>query len=187
MIVKRFLTPEERRQLLAKALRHFQRGELLPNPSGPARYFAKVDEDPRVYDDALLQRLTRRCEQCLRLERVAHDCVLGRTISLIAPGGYIHRHTDAYREGLPGHRLGLEHCRCNVVVRMPHPSGRPIIEGEALDVEEGDLWVFMASRSAHETQPLQAQDPRIVFGFGWSVPPSHKFQPPPEESLWSAH
>ena len=180
MAVKRFVSSEENAALLCKAIAHMQRGQLHPNPSGPGRFFAKADDDPDLYVDALFKQLTRRCERCLRLGGVPSDCVLGRTISLILPGGFIHRHTDAYRPGQPGHRPGLEHLRCNIVVRLAHPSGRPIIEGHALEVEECDLWAFFASKCMHETAPLGGSDPRIVFGFGWSVPPDHQLEPPPE-------
>jgi hypothetical protein len=40
-------------------------------------------------------------------------------------------------------------------VRLRHPSGRPVIEDEALSVEEGDLWAFYASRSFHETKQVR--------------------------------
>ena len=179
MIVRKFVTEAERGALLHKALQHMHRRELHPNPSGPGRYFAKADDEPNIYVDSLLTSLTRRCERCLRLGGVPVDCVLGRTISLILPGGFIHRHTDAYRAGQPGHRPGFEHLRCNIVVRLADPSGRPVVESHALPVNEGDLWVFFASKSMHETKPIAGNDPRIVFGFGWSVPPSHKLQPAP--------
>ena len=65
-------------------------------------------------------------------------------------------------------------------VRLRDPSGRPVIEGESLDVEEGDLWVFFASRSMHETSTIQGTEPRVVYGWGWSVPPGHALGPPPE-------
>ena len=180
MVVRQFVDEAERAALLRKALTHMQRGELMPNRSGPYRYFAKVDDEPARYADALLERLTRRCERCLRLAGVRTDCVLGRTISLILPGGFIHPHTDKYHEGAPGHRVGMEHCRCNIMVRLAHPSGRPIIEATPLPVEEGDLWAFHASKSVHETQTLQGSEPRIIFGFGWSVAPSHALEPPPD-------
>ena len=180
LIVKNFVSEVERRELLGKALGHMQRGELFPNHAGPGRFFAKADDEPHVYVDALLQRMTRRCEACLRVAQVPADCVLGRTISLIQPGGFIHRHSDAYIPDCPGHRPGLEHFRCNIVVSLAHPSGRPIIEGETLEVEEGDLWAFFASRLMHETRTVQGSQPRIVFGFGWSVPPEYALQRPPE-------
>jgi hypothetical protein len=182
MVVRRFISEVERQALLEKALLHHRRGELHPNPSGPGRFFAKVDGDLACYVDPLLTRLTRRCEKCLRLEGVPADCVLGRTISLLTPGAFIHQHTDKYIAGsMPGHRPGYEHLRCNIVVRLPDPSGRPVIEGIPLPVEEGDLWAFFASKSMHETTPLQGTtEPRIVNGFGWSVAPSHGLEIAPE-------
>jgi hypothetical protein len=179
MVVRRFVTNEERQALLHKAFTHMQRRELHPNPAGPGRFFVKADDQPEIYIDPLLEALTRRCERCLRLGGVSTDCVLGRTISLILPGGFIHRHTDKYHEGQPGHRPGLEHLRCNIVVRLAEPTGRPIVEGMPLPVDEGDLWAFFASKCMHETQPLRGSEPRIVFGFGWSVPPAHALEPPP--------
>ena len=181
MVVRHFVSESERVALFRKAAGHMQRRELHPNPAGPGRYFAKCDDDPTCYVDTLLHQLTRRCERCLRLQATPHDCVLGRTLSLILPGGFIHRHTDKYMEGMPGHRPGLEHLRCNILVRMADPSGRPVVEDTALPVEEGDLWVFFASKCQHETRPLKGSEPRIIYGFGWSVPPSHALEAPPAD------
>ena len=178
MVVKNFVTEAERQTLFSKAIRHLQRKELHPNPCGPRRFFAKVDDDPNRYVDGLLQTLTRRCERCLQLTGIEVDCVLGRTISLILPGGFIHAHTDAYRPGEAGHRPGFDHLRCNIVVSLADPSGRPVVEGSALPVSECDMWAFFASKCLHETLPLQGSDPRVVFGFGWSVPPEHVLRPP---------
>ena len=76
--------------------------------------------------------------------------------------------------------------RCNIVVSLQHPSGRPVIEGEALDVDECDMWVFTASKSMHQTEPLKGTAPRVVYGFGWSVASEHALQPPPEGIEWAA-
>ena len=104
MVIRNFVSRAECDSLLCKAYEHMRRHELHPNPCGPGRFFAKADESPEVYVDSLIERLTRRCECCLQLAGTPSDCVLGRTISLILPGGFIHRHTDAYRTGQPGHR-----------------------------------------------------------------------------------
>ena len=50
----------------------------------------------------------------------------------------------------------MEHMRCNIMVRMADPSGRPVVEGRALPVAECDLWAFFASRSLHENGPSTA-------------------------------
>lgn len=183
MVLRGFVDEAERAALLRKALGHMSRGELTANPCGPARFFAKADQEPALFVDELLERLTSRCERCLRLEDRPADRALGRIISMIQEGGFVHRHTDAYYPGMPGHRPGEQHLRCNIVVRLEHPSGRPVIEGTALDVAEGDMWVFYASRCQHETMPLQGTAPRIVFGFGWAVPENYVLEPPSEDAL----
>jgi len=79
LVVRRFVTAEEREALYRKALGHLHRRELPPNPSGPNRFFAKVDNAPDIYVDDLLRRLTRRCERCLALQgAVPEDLALGR-------------------------------------------------------------------------------------------------------------
>ena len=93
--------------------------------------------------------------------------------------------TDAYDHGVPGSRPERHHLRCNIVVSLQHPSGRPVIEGEALEVGERDMWVFTASRHMHQTAPLQGGDARVVYGFGWSVPSDHALRQPPERAVWA--
>ena len=178
--MRNFVSGSERAALFEKAIRHMQRRELHPNPSGPGRYFAKADDEPHIYIDPLLEKLTQRCERCLRVGGVSADLVLGRTISCILPGGFIHKHTDKYMPGQPGHRPGMEHMRCNIMVRMANPSGRPVVEGSPLPVEEGDLWAFFASKSLHETYVIEGSEPRIIFGFGWSVAPELRLQEAPQ-------
>ena len=177
LVLRRFASADEVSTLLSKAMRLYERGELQPNPYGPSRFFAKVDE---ALADPLLDELTERCERILRLGGVATDLVIGRIVSLIQPGGFINRHSDAYHPSQPGYRAGYEHLRANIVVRLRCLSGRPVIEGEPLDVEEGDMWVFFASRSLHETSTIQGTEPRVVYGWGWSVPPGHALVSPPE-------
>jgi len=163
--------------LLSKAMRHYERGELQPNPHGPSRFFAKVDE---ALADPLLDELTERCERILRLGGVATDLVIGHIVSLIQLGGVINRHSDACHPSQAGYRAGYEHLRANIVMRLRCPAGRPVIEGEPLDAEEGDLWVFFVSRSLHETSTIQGTEPRVVYGWGWSVLAEHALVSPPE-------
>ena len=168
-IIRRFISENERAALLAQILAHHSSGVLRPNPCGPARYFAKVDDEPDRFDCALLRALARRAAHACRAEAVVTDRVLGRVLSLIETGGFIHAHTDAYHPQ-HGQPAGCHHLRCNIVAQLSHPSARPVIEGEALEVDDGDLWCFLASKWRHETQPLVGDGaPRVVCGFGWTV------------------
>ena len=152
-IIRRFISENERAALLAQILAHHSSGVLRPNPCGPARYFAKVDDEPDRFDSALLRALARCAARACRAEAVSTDRVLGRVLSLIETGGFIHPHTDAYHPQ-HGQPTGCHHLRCNIVAQLSHPSARPVIEGEALDVADGDLWCFLASKWRHETRPL---------------------------------
>ena len=167
-IIRRFISENERAALLAQILAHHSSGVLRPNPCGPARYFAKVDDEPDRFDCSLLRALARRAAHACRAEAVVTDRVLGRVLSLIETGGFIHAHTDAYHPQ-HGQPAGCHHLRCNIVAQLSHPSARPVIEGEALDVADGDLWCFLASKWRHETRPLVGAAPRVVCGFGWTV------------------
>jgi hypothetical protein len=118
LVIRGFCSHDEVCALQVKLSRHFARGELLLNPCGPCRFFAKADESPATYVNSLITELTSRCERMLGLQGVPADNVLGRTLSLLQPGGFIHRHRDAYQPSQPGHRPGLDHLRANVVVRV---------------------------------------------------------------------
>ena len=167
-IIRRFVSENERVTLLTQILEHHSSGELRANPCGPARFFAKVDDAPE-HDSPLLRALARRAARACRAEAVPADRVLGRVLSLIETGGFIHAHTDAYHPQ-HGQPAGCHHLRCNIVAQLSHPSARPVIEGEALDVADGDLWCFAASKWRHETRPLLGDGaPRVVCGFGWTV------------------
>ena len=124
----------------------------------------------------LLRALARRAAHACRAEAVVTDRVLGRVLSLIETGGFIHAHTDAYHPQ-HGQPAGCHHLRCNIVGQLSHPSARPVIEGEALDVADGDLWCFLASKWRHETRPLVGAAPRVVCGFGWTVGGDFKVMP----------
>ena len=95
-IIRRFVSENERVTLLAQILAHHSSAELRPNPCGPARFFAKVDNEPERFDSPLLRALARRAARACRVEAVPTDRVLGRVLSLIEAGGFIHSHTDAY-------------------------------------------------------------------------------------------
>lgn len=73
-------------------------------------------------------------------------------------GAFVHEHTDPAPEG-------YEHVRCNLMIKKPKVGGLPIIDGEELDVDEGDLWLCLASLEKHSSTPISGGE-RIIFSFG---------------------
>lgn len=76
-------------------------------------------------------------------------------------GAYTHLHTDPT---MPGYT----HTRCNVMLKKPLNGGNPVIDGEEIDVKEGDLWIVFASREQHGSTPISGGE-RVIFSFGGLV------------------
>merc|ERR1712190_625711 len=156
-------------ELRSFALEQKASGLLSPNKAGKGRFFRRLDA---IFDDActpLIEALTVRLERCVPgLCGKPRDVALGRVCSYIEPGGFVHEHDDAYPENCDF--TGLGHLRANIVVQM-EPSSVPMIARRLVPVKERDAWVFLASHHPHGTATVPGTEPRIVFGFGWTVPP----------------
>lgn len=164
LLLRGIISEEERLNLLESAVRQKRQGLLLPNPAGPHRFFRRLDATGGV--NSFLEELTQRLEDAVAgLKGRQLDPTLGRVCSWIEPGGFIHEHRDRYHDQTDG----LAHLRANIVVQM-EPSGRPIIAGKSVPVNQRDAWIFFASRELHSTEAICSPQPRIVYGFGWSVP-----------------
>lgn len=77
-------------------------------------------------------------------------------------GAHTHTHTDSAPKG-------MEHVRCNVMVKKPPVGGNPVFDGEEVVVNEGDLWLCLASLEAHASTPIKGGQ-RTIFSFGALVP-----------------
>jgi len=77
-------------------------------------------------------------------------------------GAFVHPHTDPAPEG-------LVHTRCNLMLRKPEEGGNPVLDGEELDIDEGDLWLCLASMELHSSTPIKGGE-RLIFSFGSLVP-----------------
>ena len=77
-------------------------------------------------------------------------------------GAFVHPHTDPAPEG-------MVHTRCNLMLKKPKEGGNPVLDGEELDIEEGDLWLCLASIELHSSTPIKGGE-RLVFSFGGLVP-----------------
>jgi hypothetical protein len=79
-----------------------------------------------------------------------------------AEGAFVHPHMDPAPDG-------FVHTRCNVMLRKPQTGGNPVLDGEEIAVEEGDMWLCLASLELHSTTPISGGE-RLIFSFGGLVP-----------------
>lgn len=75
-----------------------------------------------------------------------------------ADGAFTHTHSDATIEG-------FVHARCNWMIKKPPVGGDPILGEEVFSVEEGDLWICLASIEKHGSTPIAGGE-RLIFSFG---------------------
>ena len=73
-------------------------------------------------------------------------------------GAFVHEHTDPAPDG-------YVHVRCNLMLQKPQEGGDPIIDGEKLNVQNGDLWICLASLEPHSSTPIKNGE-RFIFSFG---------------------
>ena len=79
-----------------------------------------------------------------------------------ADGAFVHEHRDPAP-------AGFAHVRCNWMVKKPPTGGDPILDGEVVPVDEGDLWLCLASLERHATTPISGGE-RLIYSFGALVP-----------------
>jgi hypothetical protein len=77
-------------------------------------------------------------------------------------GAFSQPHTDPAPDG-------MVHTRCNLMIRKPIKGGNPVLDGEEIEVEEGDLWLCIASMELHSSTPIMGGE-RLIFSFGGLVP-----------------
>lgn len=80
-------------------------------------------------------------------------------------GAHTHQHKDYAPEG-------YAHVRANWMLKKPEFGGNPIIDGEELQVNVGDLWLVIASMESHASTPISGGE-RLIYSFGALVPIDH--------------
>lgn len=71
---------------------------------------------------------------------------------------YTHQHTDPAP-------AGFMHVRANWMLKKPPVGGDPVLSGEVVPVQEGDLWLCFASEESHASTPISGGE-RWICSFG---------------------
>jgi hypothetical protein len=123
------------------------------NTSGDGRRFATQEEAP-YWKEAFAE---------FRLNPTSVEPMFKNlTGNHFQDGAFVHPHTDPAPDG-------FVHTRCNLMLKKPKQGGNPVIDGEEIDVEEGDLWLCLASMEFHSSTPIKGGE-RLIFSFGGFVP-----------------
>jgi len=123
------------------------------NPSGNGRRFAIQNTAP-YWEEAFAEFGLKPTE----IEPVFKNL----TGNHFQDGAFVHSHRDPAPEG-------FVHARCNLMLKKPKHGGNPVLDGEEINVEEGDLWLCLASMELHSSTPIKGGE-RLIFSFGGLVP-----------------
>lgn len=75
-------------------------------------------------------------------------------------------HVQVHKDDAP---YGFVHTRCNVMITKPKVGGNPVLDEEEILVDEGDMWLCLASLEWHSSTPI-FDGGRVIFSFGGLVP-----------------
>lgn len=122
---------------------------FVTNNAGSGRRFA-VCNNPQYRDEAFKEfGLTPDLEEPIYKNFTGNHYL---------EGAFVHEHSDPAPDG-------YEHVRCNLMIKKPISGGMPVIDGEELVIDEGDLWLCLASLEKHSSTPISGGE-RITFSFG---------------------
>jgi hypothetical protein len=123
------------------------------NEVSPGRKFAMEESDPSWLDSfAAFGLVPDRVEPMYKILTGVH----------FLEGAFTQTHTDPAPSG-------MVHVRCNVMLKKPPAGGMPLVDGEEFSVDEGDLWIVLASLEQHGSTPISAPE-RVIKSFGGLVP-----------------
>lgn len=123
------------------------------NPSGDGRRFATQEKAP-YWKEAFAE---------FGLNPTSIEPIFKNlTGNHFQDGAFVHPHTDPALDG-------FVHTRCNLMLKKPKEGGNPVLDGEELNIEEGDLWICFASMETHSSTPIKGGE-RLIFSFGGLVP-----------------
>ena len=172
IIYRNVITEEERLQLKDHALDLLQQGVLNVNRATAGCYrnfksFFAVDDLSPFHKE-----IYNRIVKIIELKNPVIDPALGIIISVITPGGHIHKHTDKYKDSRYPQYSHCLNMRFNIMIeRDDHDSYNPHIDDKQYFVNRTDAWYFPASEIPHHTPILLGDNKRIVYQFGFMIDP----------------
>ena len=162
-VYKNFIEEEHRLSFLKDIQENLH--NFNKNPNGPFREFLRIDNTP-IFNDIHNLYLSKIVD-CLGLNEVRIDPMLGILYSNISKGGFIHLHIDSYP---PYDTKEYVNYRFNLMLnRGTGEEYNPVVENVGYEVNAGDAWSFSASLYEHETKSLFEDTPRIVLQYGFML------------------
>lgn len=170
-IFKNFLTKEECKELTTAAKlgrssgwlnEGLNRGQRNYSDRFTSRFHMKDHEYPEIVK--IISKQVRKFCNIDNYPIIDGHGKNGVVVSMTFNGGDTYEHCD------PRSEQGHAAYRCNILTQKPAKGGMLFVDGEFVDIEEGDLHCYLASEYRHYVTPTIGDIPRILWMFGAYVP-----------------
>lgn len=155
-----------------KLLKEYVRNNYLSskftrNPYSKGRYFISLNkiDTPISY---LAEQIYHRTFKQLDIHDYSIEPMFGIFLGVNESGANVQFHIDP----TPSDK---EHVRINFLINKPQIGGIPVINGEHLDIEEGQGWVNIASAWLHGSTPVESNEIRIILSLGALIDKKEKW------------
>ena len=87
---------------------------------------------------------------------------------------YAGKNDAIYEHRDPQWHPPYETLHCNLMLQKPIEGGKPIINKEAIDLDERDLWCYYVSKVPHASSKVMGSRARLMYVFGFCIDPKEK-------------
>jgi hypothetical protein len=141
-------------------------GSIFKLVEAPLRYTSRIYSDNYEYPH-LIKEIFTRIKTELNLKNAVVSANGGRdgvVVSCTYPGGDVHLHKD------PKEGAGVSLLRVNILSKAAQSGGTIHVEDGVFNLEQGDMMAYLVDEYEHYVEPVEGNDPRIMWMFGLLLP-----------------
>lgn len=140
--------------------------------SDPARIVSQHRFTSRMYSDnyeypTLVTDIFSRIKTELNLNNAIVSANGGRggiVVSCTYPGGDVYKHTD------PKEGPSVSLLRVNILSKAADAGGIIHVEDSTYELQQGDMMAYLVDEYEHYVEPVEGDNPRIMWMFGLLLP-----------------
>jgi len=132
----------------------------------PLRYTSRMYSNNYKYP-ALVHDIFMRIKTELKLKNATVSSNGGKegvVVSCTYPGGDVYLHKD------PKEGYGVSLLRVNILSKAAQSGGTIHVENGKFNLQQGDMMAYLVDEYEHCVEPVEGNDPRIMWMFGLLLP-----------------
>jgi uncharacterized alpha/beta hydrolase family protein len=142
---------------------HYSEGErVVAEYRYTSRLYSQNYEYPQLVKD-----IFNRIKTELNLKNVSVSSNGGRDGVVVSCA---YRNNDIYLHKDPKEGAGVSLLRVNILSNQAQNGGAVDVENSKFSLQQGDMMAYLVDEYEHYVEPIQGEDPRIMWMFGMLIP-----------------